>query len=747
MLSERFLNRSGSLLLLMMGAGSLAALIARTFALQVNVAFPFWLAALCLCQWFGTLGRKRFFLGLLGSLLFLLAAIHFNSEDLRAELADAVNQMQSVYFNYLTGKAEEPPVPACDHTALLLVFLFPVSYYFSQALTAARARIWLVLLVFLPLSLACLAVNGLPNPVTVFFLALFVVLLLVSGSLYAEDSARGGMLWALAVPSALILLLCLTLADPAHYSFDDADIARSRRIDRLTQALSLLVHREPVDPPRETVLPATQRSTLPRIDAGHWSIRREELDMSQGNIGFDDSFVVLQIQADTSECMYLRRCSYGDYAGNRWLLAEDDSDDSALSFAALAASGSAREHSASITLKGSSDLLLVPYFSALSGSNDSYVRAEGQKEYQISYYSVGSDIYSMRLSGEDAERELAYRDYAYSRYTALPETTEFSAKRILEDAGIHPDDANVIWEIASFVQQSGRYDIRTSPYQSSDYAIFFLTQSHRGYCMHFATAAAVLYRAAGIPARLTDGFMVSTKAGETVDVLQGEEHAWVEVYIDGLGWVPVEATGSAGFSSGFGEGEGEEEAYRLPSPFSPGSELWTAPPETPAPTPSPTPRPTPAPTASPAPGDPSLSPSAAPSTAALESPAPSDTPETPSHTQEPPSPWLLLLTLPALAFFVREMLLILRRNAIRQKNRRKAALCLWREAKKLCRNEAKIPREIRSCAERAAFGRSAPSKEELQAARISLKTLEEETGRKAPAFRRLRLALRGRIFK
>lgn len=742
MLSERFLNRSGALLLLLMGMLPLSALIVQTFGLQVNTVFPFWLTAICLSLWFGTLGRKRFFLALPCSLLLLLAAIHYYSEDIRAELVDAVNQIQTVYLNYLTGKAEGAPVPACDHTALLLAFLYPISFYLSQALTAARSRVSLVLLVFLPLSLLCLSVNGLPNTVTVFFLTLFVVLLLVSGSLYAEDSGRGGMLWALAVPAVLILLLCLALADPAHYSYDEEDVARSRRIDRLSHELSLLIRREPVDPPRETVLPRSQSSSLPRIGAGHWSIRREELDMSQGNTGFDDSLVILQIQADTSECMYLRRCSYGDYAGNRWLLADDETDASSLPFAALAASADAQEHSATVTLKLSSDLLLVPYFSVLSGTDDAFVRASGQKEYQVSYFSVGSDIYRMRLSGEDAERELAYRDYAYSRYTALPETTEFSAKKILEDAGIHPEDENVIWEIASYVQQSGRYDIRTSAYQSSDYAIFFLTQSHRGYCMHFATAAVVLYRAAGIPARLTDGFMVSTKAGETVDVLQGEEHAWAEVYIDGLGWVPVEATGSAGFG-----GEEEENTDRLPSPFSPGLGLWSAPAETPIPTPSPTPSPSPTPTASPAPGEPTPSASAAPTDAPEESPAASDTPALPSQTQKPLSPWLLLLSLPVLAFFIREMLLLLRKNAIGQKDRRKAALCLWREAKKLCENETKIPREIRSCAERAAFGRSAPGREELQAARSSLKTLEEDTLRSSPFIRRLLLSLRGRFFK
>ena len=56
----------------------------------------------------------------------------------------------------------------------------------------------------------------------------------------------------------------------------------------------------------------------------------------------------------------------------------------------------------------------------------------------------------------------------------------------------------------------------------------------------------MIYRALGIPARVTDGFLFRAQAGEVVDVLQANEHAWVEVYLDGLGWIPVEVTGSGG---------------------------------------------------------------------------------------------------------------------------------------------------------------------------------------------------------
>ena len=52
-----------------------------------------------------------------------------------------------------------------------------------------------------------------------------------------------------------------------------------------------------------------------------------------------------------------------------------------------------------------------------------------------------------------------------------------------------------------------------------------------------------MYRALGIPARVADGYLLSAKAGEFVPVAGVNAHAWVEVYQDGLGWLPVEVTG------------------------------------------------------------------------------------------------------------------------------------------------------------------------------------------------------------
>lgn len=105
--------------------------------------------------------------------------------------------------------------------------------------------------------------------------------------------------------------------------------------------------------------------------------------------------------------------------------------------------------------------------------------------------------------------------------------------------------------------------------EGSDFVTYFLTNSRRGYCVHFASSAVLMFRAAGIPARYVEGFILMPEEiskGEksaakdewykavngietaqnivnyTLEVKDTASHAWVEIYLTGYGWLPVEVT-------------------------------------------------------------------------------------------------------------------------------------------------------------------------------------------------------------
>lgn len=74
----------------------------------------------------------------------------------------------------------------------------------------------------------------------------------------------------------------------------------------------------------------------------------------------------------------------------------------------------------------------------------------------------------------------------------------------------------------------------------------FLTNK-RGYCVQYAAALAWLVRAANYPARVAFGFTQGKLDSPGVYTLSNRNlHAWTEVYFQGFGWVPFDATPSAG---------------------------------------------------------------------------------------------------------------------------------------------------------------------------------------------------------
>ncbi len=90
--------------------------------------------------------------------------------------------------------------------------------------------------------------------------------------------------------------------------------------------------------------------------------------------------------------------------------------------------------------------------------------------------------------------------------------------------------------------------------KGADPVEYALTVSHEGYCMHYATAAALIMKELGVPTRYASGYIVRPAdfygvhtTVRTAFIPDYNAHAWIEVYMDNMGWVPVEVT--AGYNS------------------------------------------------------------------------------------------------------------------------------------------------------------------------------------------------------
>ncbi len=92
------------------------------------------------------------------------------------------------------------------------------------------------------------------------------------------------------------------------------------------------------------------------------------------------------------------------------------------------------------------------------------------------------------------------------------------------------------------------FDLKELP-KSEDYTEYFLFEQHKGYCVHFATAATLLFRMNDIPARYVSGYLVlpsDFKKNEdgtyTAVVTDERAHAWTEIFEQNIGFHPIEAT-------------------------------------------------------------------------------------------------------------------------------------------------------------------------------------------------------------
>ena len=154
-------------------------------------------------------------------------------------------------------------------------------------------------------------------------------------------------------------------------------------------------------------------------------------------------------------------------------------------------------------------------------------------------------------------------DYAdmVSEYTALPGGIEEGvyalASELTQGA---TTDAEKALSIQNHLANGYRYTLNGRyPEGNRDFVSWFLLEEKAGYCSYFASAMAVLCRISGLPARYVEGYYVAANdSGETI-VTGKNAHAWVEVYLKGLGWTAFDPTARAVENQRGDSGDGSQD--------------------------------------------------------------------------------------------------------------------------------------------------------------------------------------------
>ena len=108
------------------------------------------------------------------------------------------------------------------------------------------------------------------------------------------------------------------------------------------------------------------------------------------------------------------------------------------------------------------------------------------------------------------------------------------------------DAVEKVARIQQYLRSTHRYSLEVDPGEGDPVSSFLLNRLD-GHCVYFASAAVVLARCAGVPARYVSGYYAHEAAGDDLVIVRlRDAHAWAECWIDGTGWVTVDATPAAG---------------------------------------------------------------------------------------------------------------------------------------------------------------------------------------------------------
>lgn len=220
-------------------------------------------------------------------------------------------------------------------------------------------------------------------------------------------------------------------------------------------------------------------------------------------------------------------------------------------------------------------------------------RAFGQKRYSFTGWNQTDDQIMSSIGGTDSDKPMFqwYDQYVENRYLGTPEgitdiwkflrsvdqewahgdTTQLSAdfmddyyramllimmslQETKEDPDrnlfvINNDRCSLAAVVNAFLRQYLTYslDLGTLP-EGEDPVNYFLLQSHKGYCVHFASAAVLLLRKMGVPARYVSGYVAKVqdfkRVGDAYEasVKDSDAHAWAEIYLEQVGWIPIDVT-------------------------------------------------------------------------------------------------------------------------------------------------------------------------------------------------------------
>jgi transglutaminase-like putative cysteine protease len=185
-----------------------------------------------------------------------------------------------------------------------------------------------------------------------------------------------------------------------------------------------------------------------------------------------------------------------------------------------------------------------PLSPGLEVDDDDSIYARSGIARRLQYQVVSEIARGLTPTGNPGDASRLGREQQ-SAYLQLPEDLDPRIRQLAQDItrdGATAADKAVLVE--AHLKRNYQYTLTLNWNPGKQPLATFLFDARSGHCEYFASSMAILLRAAGVPTRLVNGFLMGeyNPVSDAYVVRQSDAHSWVEVYIDGSGWTEFDPT-------------------------------------------------------------------------------------------------------------------------------------------------------------------------------------------------------------
>ncbi|BAJ02377.1 transglutaminase TgpA family protein [Shewanella violacea] len=170
--------------------------------------------------------------------------------------------------------------------------------------------------------------------------------------------------------------------------------------------------------------------------------------------------------------------------------------------------------------------------------------------------------------------DLSLTDNVRNINLRLPEQSNPRTHQLAESfATRYPNPVKRLNAMMSYFTEQAYFYTLSPPPVGPQQIDDFLLENKAGFCVHYASALTFMARASGIPARMVTGYQGGewNKRAQYLSIYQYMAHAWVEVWLEGRGWIRLDPTSMIAperILEGFDAYFQGRNSYFIDSPFS-----------------------------------------------------------------------------------------------------------------------------------------------------------------------------------